>query len=179
MKMKRIGLVATIGFLMTACNNGNDQLGPGVQVYVDPSSYTWNVNELTDADGNCVYSADRYQDTVAQIVVTDNQDRPIGEAKLSVYLSPSNSTSPPDWNDEYVFYLYDDFNGNGVIDHPQEMVSGTGDPILYETETEKYSGTKTLFVRTNTSCGGYAATLHVYSGDGYGSLMINTVALRE
>jgi hypothetical protein len=113
------------------------------------------------------------------ITVSDSSGRPIGDMKLELYLSPSNSTSNPVLNNQHVFYLYDDFNNNGVVDHPDELVSGSGDPILYETRTEKYHGTKTVIVRTNTSCGGYRATLHAYAGDGYGAMVINTETLED
>jgi hypothetical protein len=169
-----IGLAA--GLWLSGCNDGDDQLPPGTQVSISPNSYNWTVTEQLDAQGNCEFSSDRYQDMIASITVADSFGRPIGEADLSIYLSPSNSTSPPHFNDRYIFYLYDDFNGNGVVDHPQEMVSGTGDPILYETKTEKYHGTKTMIVRTNTSCGGYLGTLHAYAGDGSAAMEISTQA---
>lgn len=168
------GLAGLLSLTLVACNNSNDQFPPGTQVTIAPSAYTWIVTERLDANGNCVFSADDYQDNVLFITVTDANGRPIGEMDLEIYLSPSNSTSPPQLDDWHIFYLYDDFNGNGVVDHPRELVSGTGDPILYGTKTEKYHGTKTVIVRTNTSCGGYRATLHAYAGDGYGSMEINT-----
>jgi hypothetical protein len=162
--------------MFTACNNRNDQFSPNTNVTISPSSYTWTVSEVLDSEGQCVYYNDDYQDNIMVITVSDSTERPIGEMKLELYLSPSNSTSNPAYNNQYVFYLYDDFNGNGVVDHPEELVSGSGDPILYETRTEKYHGTKTMIVRTNTSCGGYRATLHAYAGDGYGTMEINTQA---
>ncbi|MEJ2611128.1 MAG: hypothetical protein P8179_13855 [Candidatus Thiodiazotropha sp.] len=161
---------------LSACNGGDDQLPPGTRVSISPSSYTWTVTENLDEQGNCEISQDRYQDMIAYITVTDSSGRPIGEADLQLYLSPSNSTSPPQWNNRYIFYLYDDFNGNGVVDHPQELVSGTGEPILYETNTEKYHGTKIMIVRTNTSCGGFLGTLHAYAGDGSATMEISTQA---
>ncbi|MEW7985750.1 MAG: hypothetical protein AB2794_04175 [Candidatus Thiodiazotropha endolucinida] len=129
---------------------------------------------MLDNQGQCIFYPDDYQDNVMVVTVSDPNDRPIGEMKLELYLSPSNSTSNPILSNQHVFYLYDDLNGNGVVDHPEELVSGSGDLILYETETEKYHGTKAVIVRTNTSCGGYRATLHAYAGDGYGAMEINT-----
>ncbi|MEW8506907.1 MAG: hypothetical protein AB2598_09375 [Candidatus Thiodiazotropha sp.] len=160
--------------LFAACNNSNEQLPPGTNVSIAPSKFTWTVTEVLDSQGNCVFYSDDYQDNIMVVTVSDQERRPIGEIKLQLYLSPSNSTSNPALNDQHVFYLYDDLNSNGVADHPAELVSGSGDPILYETETEKYHGTKTVIVRTNTSCGGYLATLHAYAGDGYGAMEINT-----
>jgi hypothetical protein len=176
MNIKQLWPILLISFALSACNNSDDQLPPNTRVIVSPSSYTWTVTEFLGNDGQCIYFNDVYQDTVVQISVLDNQARPIGEVDLSLYLSPSNSTSPPAFDNEYVFYLYDDFNGNGVVDHPQELVSATGDQILYEAQTEKYHGTKTMIIRTNTSCGGYRATLSVFAGTAYGSMEINTEA---
>jgi hypothetical protein len=160
--------------MFTACNNSNDQFSPGTNVDIAPSAFTWTVSEVLNSEGQCIFYEDDYQDNVMVITVSDAENRPIGEMKLELYLSPSNSTTNPAYNNQYVFYLYDDFNSNGVVDHPEELVSGSGDPILYETETEKYHGTKTVIIRTNTSCGGYKATLHAYAGDGYAAMTINT-----
>lgn len=177
MDIKWLSAVVTaclLSLLLVACNNSTEQFAPGTTVTIAPSSYTWTVTELLDTQGQCMFSPDDYQDNVLIITVNDSNGRPIGEMDLEVYLSPSNSTSSPQLDNWHIFYLYDDHNNNGVVDHPQELVSGTGDPILYETKTEKYHGTKTVIVRTNTSCGGYQATLHAYAGDGYGSMEINT-----
>jgi hypothetical protein len=165
-----------LGLMFVGCNNENDQLGPGVSVTIAPSSKEWVVRDLIDENGNCVVSQDQYQDNTFLITVKDSEGRPIGEANLDIYLSPSNSTSPPQYNNEYVFYLYDDFNSNGVVDHPEELVSKTGDPILYETQTEKYHGTKSVIVRTNTSCGGFLASLEVFAGDAYNTASISTIS---
>ena len=163
-----------VGLLSTACNNKTDQYPVGTNVTIAPSAFTWTVSEILDNQEQCIFYQDQYQDTIMVITVSDSMSRPIGDMKLELYLSPSNSTSNPVMNNQHVFYLYDDLNGNGVVDHPDELVSGSGDPILYETHTEKYHGTKTVIVRTNTSCGGYRATLHAYAGDGYGAMEINT-----
>lgn len=174
--VKRWVLLPVLSYLFTACNNSNDQFSPGTDVSIAPSSFTWTVTEVTDSQGECIFFEGDYQDNVMVVTVNDSEGRPIGEMKLELYLSPSNSTSNPILNNQHVFYLYDDLNSNGVVDHPTELVSGSGAPILYETETEKYHGTKTVIVRTNTSCGGYRATLHAYAGDGYGTMKINTEA---
>jgi hypothetical protein len=171
--------IILLSSLFTACNSGNDQFPPGTNVTIAPSAFTWTVTELLDNQNECIFSPEDYQDNIMVITVSDSSGRPIGDMKLELYLSPSNSTSNPVLNNQHVFYLYDDFNNNGVVDHPDELVSGSGDPILYETRTEKYHGTKTVIVRTNTSCGGYRATLHAYAGDGYGAMVINTETLED
>lgn len=179
MNIKQLMTIFVITVAISACNSSNDQIPPNSQITVSPSSYTWTVTEYLDDIGQCIYFTDVYQDTVVQISVLDSNERPIGEVDISMYLSPSNSTSPVEFDNEYVFYLYDDFNGNGVVDHPQELVSSTGDSILYDTQTEKYHGTKSMIIRTNTSCGGYRATLNVYAGTAYGSMEISTEASDE
>jgi hypothetical protein len=175
----RLLLLAVLIYMLTACNNSNDQFSPNTNVSLAPASYTWNVYEMQDALGECIYNSEDYQDNIVVITVSDSSDRPIGEMTLELYMSPSESTSNPALNLQHVFYLYDDFNGNGVIDHPEELVSAAAEPILYETETEKYHGTKTMIVRTNTSCGGFRGTLHAYAGDGHGSMEIHTEASND
>jgi hypothetical protein len=172
-------LIMLLGFSFIGCNNSTDQLGPGTNVRIAPTEQTWIVSDLLDTNGNCVVSQDYYQDNVFMITVSNSNGMPIGEADLDIYLSPSNSTSPPQYNNEYIFYLYDDTNNNGVVDHPQELVSATGAPILYETKTEKYHGTKTIIVRTNTSCSGYLASLEAFAGDGHASATISTESVDE
>lgn len=171
--------IGAVALLSVACNNQNEQFPPGANVTIAPSAYSWTVIEYLDDQGQCIYFSDDYQDNVMVITVADASGRPIGEMDLEIYLSPSNSTSPPQQENLHIFHLYDDLNNNGVIDHPQELVSGTGDPILYATKTEKYHGTKTVIVRTNTSCGGYRATLHAYAGDGYDAMEIKTQTEEE
>ncbi|MES9993784.1 MAG: hypothetical protein ABW098_17680 [Candidatus Thiodiazotropha sp.] len=165
--------------LLSACNNNNDQFPPGTLVTIAPESFTWTVTEALDETGRCIFSSDDYQDNFIVITVKDENDRPIGEMELQIYLSPSNSTSPPQPDNLHIFHLYDDLNNNGVVDHPQELVSGSGESIIYITETEKYHGTKSMIVRTNTSCGGYLATLNAYAGDGYGTMSINTQDIQD
>ena len=168
-----------LSFAFVGCNNSNDQLGPETNVRIAPTEQTWFVSDLLDSNGNCVVSQDYYQDNVFVITVSNSDGSPIGEADLAIYLSPSNSTSPPQYNNSHIFYLYDDTNKNGVVDHPQELVSGTGAPILYETKTEKYHGTKSVIVRTNTSCSGYLASLDAFAGDGFDSVSIATEPLDD
>ena len=177
-RLINISLVVLLSSAFFGCNN-TDQLGPDTTVTIAPTEQTWFVSDLLDSNGNCVVSQDYYQDNVFVITVRDSNGSPIGEADLAIYLSPSNSTSPPQHNNEYIFYLYDDLNSNGVVDHPQELVSGTGQPILYETKTERYHGTKHIIVRTNTSCSGYLASLEAFAGDGFYSVNISTEAIDD
>jgi hypothetical protein len=167
-------MIITLGLILAACNNSDDQFSPGTNVTIAPTEFVWTVTEVLDNDGQCIYFEDFYQDNIMRITVADGGGRPIGDMKLELYLSPSSSTSNPAFGNQHIFYLYDDFNNNGVVDHPEELVSGAGEPILYETETDEYHGTKTVIVRTNTSCSGYKATLHAYAGDGYNAMEIRT-----
>jgi hypothetical protein len=172
-------LLPAIGFMLTSCNNSNEQYPPGTNVTISPTSTTWTVKEHKNQQGECIYYTDIYQDNVAVITVSDSNRRPMGQMTLELYLSPSQSTSNPDLNLLHSFSLYDDLNQNGVVDHPEELVSESRAPILYKTKTEKYHGTKTVIVRTNTSCGGALGTLHAYAGDGSGIMEISTQTEKE
>lgn len=159
--------------------SSDDQLPPGTSVNISPGAVDWQVTELRDDNGDCIFVEGDFQDNIFIITVTDRGGRPIGEANLSINLSPSNSTSNPLFDDRFVFHLYDDLNSNGVVDHPAELVSGSNDPILYETETEEFHGTKSIIVRTDTSCGGSLANLSAFAGEGFASVSITTTAIND
>ena len=47
--------------------------------------------------------------------------------------------------------LYDDKNGNGVVDDPEELVSDFGQ-LQFTTKTKEFSGEKLMFVRMDLAC---------------------------
>ncbi|MEW8449196.1 MAG: hypothetical protein AB2694_14310, partial [Candidatus Thiodiazotropha sp.] len=97
--------IGAVALLSVACNNQNEQFPPGANVTIAPSAYSWTVTEYLDDQGQCIYFSDDYQDNVMVITVADASGRPIGEMDLEIYLSPSNSTSPPQQENLHIFHL--------------------------------------------------------------------------
>lgn len=150
------------GIVLVACND-DQPLPPGSTVVVSPEKKTWLIRPVKDDNGNCIHFKDFYNDHPVLITVFDAQGSPIGEADLTVSLDLAGNTfSVPGGGP--VVRLYDDKNGNGVVDDPEELVSDSNDP-LYRTKTAKYTGEKLLILRMDLSCR-YQATLFAVS-DGY------------
>jgi len=151
--------ILTLIFILTACGADTKQLPPKAKILISPSTKEWNIipNIQTDADGNefCSIVEDHYQDEFITVLVTDSQDRAIGDIELVISLNLSGNT----YSGYPVVELYDDLNGDYIPD-PDELVSGKEDP-LYITTTDEYTGSKNLIVRMNLSCT-YRAQLAVF-----------------
>ena len=149
--------------VLAGCNSGGDQLPDGSTVVLRPDSFEWTIQPQGD---NCIIDPNLYQDQMFSIMVLNSAGNAIGEAPLTISLDLSGNT----FSGYPVLELYDDYNGNGVADGPEELVSSNTD-TLYETATEKYTAEKILILRINLSCpyqgnlyafsGGYLGTLHV------------------
>ncbi len=154
--------------VLAACGPGADEhpVPPGAQVQIEPQDFTWTIVPAQDSQGNPVCLEGVYNDHTFVIRVVDANGSPLGEVDLRVRLDlAGNTSSGPD-----VLRLYDDYNGNGVVDHPQELVSAAGQPALF-TRTAKYTGEKIVLVRVNLSCT-YRATLTAIAGSAHGSASI-------
>lgn len=147
--------------LLSACGStGSDdpQVPPDSNIEIVTADRTWDINVETDVDGNpvCNYDPDIYIDEPVVVLVTDSQDRALGNVDITFSLALSGNT----FSGLQVVSLYDDRNGNGVPDHPEELVSDINDP-LFDTETDERDGAKFVIIRMNLSCT-YRAILTVF-----------------
>ena len=147
MKIKLLAL-SLLSSLFTACGT-DQQLQPGSSVVIDPAVRDIEIVELLDANGLCIFSEDNFLDSPVAIRVLDSTGGPVGNADLTVYTDWSGNTFP---NGFEALKLYEDRNGNGVVDDPAELVSGASDAI-FRTETDEFNGDKLLLLRINLSCG--------------------------
>ncbi len=137
-------LVLTLS--LAACGAGRDEnpVAPGSEVIIAPDEITWDIEPRGVA---CAFDENNYVDEYLNIAVTDKDQIPLGDVKLSLSLTLSDNTfSGSPW-----LRLYDDLNGNGAVDHPDELVSGEEDGV-HITTTDEFNGNKTVFVRVNLSC---------------------------
>lgn len=164
--IKRFVAGAAIGTLLSGCGSGADEnpVPPGSSVRVNPTEVTWNITPITDVNGNPVCVNGIYNDHTFTISVLNSAGQPLGDVPLSIRLDLAANTSSTD-----LMRLYDDANGNGVVDHPQELVSGSGSVLF--TTTARYTGEKIVIARVNTSCT-YGGDLTVVAGPAFGSAHI-------
>lgn len=152
--------IALLGF--TACGPGGDEdpVPPGASVTINPQDIEWDITP----SAVCVEGI--YNDHTLAITVQNDNGVPLGEVDLLISADLAANTSAFD-----LIRLYDDVNGNGVVDHPQELVSSNGSPAFF-TKTDKFSGTRTLLVRVNLSCT-YRGNVNVFAGSAFASTSIN------
>ena len=141
-----IGLVcASWALLLGACSTG--QLPSGTTLAISPSARTIDVVERRDADDNCLFDAANHVDLPVLLALRDAQGAPIGDAEVTVYVDFAANT----YGGRPVLALYDDLNGNGVVDADSELVSGAEDGVA-RVRTSRYGGDRALLLRANLSC---------------------------
>lgn len=160
---KTIAATALAGAL-TACNDGSDNPLPGgATVNVSPQNKSFDIAENLDQAGNCIIDDTRYIDQYITISVNDVHGSPIGQADLTVSADYGANT----FSGYPVMALYDDTNGNGVIDGPEERVTDADDP-LFRTKTAEYTGERVLILRMNLSCS-FRGSVNAMSDGFFGS----------
>jgi hypothetical protein len=162
----KIVLLLTFVVSLAGCGGGDSNPIPvGGKVTMSQTEINWKLGN----PGVCVEDAN-YNDHVVFITVTDSSDRPLGDVEVLMSVDLTGNTSPG----VPVLKLYEDKNSNGVVDDPEEYVSGVGDPF-FKTRTDKYSGTKMIILRVNLTCT-YSGILNVFSGSAAtGRLDVNVV----
>jgi len=149
--------------VLSACGassgGGGDPLPVNASVQISPASITWDI-----ADGpDCTAF---YQDYTISITVFDAHNSPLGNVDLRIVADfAANTASPPE-----VLRIYEDFNGNGVVDDPAEYVSSNTSPA-FMTKTARYTGTKIILLRAYLGCN-YRGNLWVYAGPAFANMNI-------
>ncbi len=155
-KKQTLLMVASAALLISACNT--DQYPIGAKMRITPEIKTINIDPPEDLNQACTVDPNRYQDFPLNIVLTDGQDSPIGDAEVSVYVDFSGNT----YGGLDTLQLYEDKNGNGVVDVEFELVSDYNAPI-FRTRTDTYHGNTVLILRMNLSCT-YRGSVFAYAG---------------
>ena len=146
--------IAAIG-LLGACDSG--QLPVGASLSVEPSERSFLVEPNVQEDGTCVINPSLFIDMPFVLRLSGPDGSPIGDADVSAYLDLASNT----FSGVPVLALFEDRNGNGIVDADTELVSNFDDDLAV-VQTEDISGDFTLLVRANTSCP-YRGELFVFT----------------
>ena len=128
-----------------------------------PSTHAIDIIETVNASGQCEYIEANYLDIPLTITLSTDNGSPIGDEWVSVYTDFSANT----YSGQSVLSLYEDLNGNGVVDGESELVSGQDDDIA-RVRTDKFSGAKLLLLRINLSCA-FRGEVRALAGPAYGA----------
>lgn len=151
-RLRCIGWVPSVRhvpLLMMALASGcSDRVVPQDAVLtVTPDAHETTVIPERDDYGRCQLYADRFMDIPLHMQLSTADGTPIGNATLAVhadFTAQSFSGYP-------LVQLFDDRNGNGVVDEQSELVSGE-DHDAVTVKTDRWSGARGLLLRINLSC---------------------------
>ena len=176
MVKQQIGYTALfIMSALTGCSDGaggGNPVPPNSTVQLNQSGITWDIGETASP---CRVRSNPYNDHTIAISVLDPNGSPLGNVDFRVVVDLSGNTyffepAPPEPPGLPVLQLYEDRNGNGVVDDPEELVS-SNTSSAFKTTTDQYTGTKMVLLRVNLSCT-YRGNLHVFAGAAYGSVNV-------
>lgn len=154
-------LVATLA----GCGDGGggDPVPLGSSVRINQAAIEWEIGATPTP---CPVNLNNYNDHTIAISVLDSNNSPLGSVDIRVMADLSGNT----YSGTDVIKIYDDLNGNGVVDDPAELVSSNTSPAFL-TQTGRYTGTKIVLVRVNLSCP-YRGNLYAFAGAAFGSINI-------
>ena len=128
-----------------------------------PSTHAIDIVETVNSSGQCEYAEANHLDIPLTITLSTVNGSPIGDEWVSVYTDFSANT----YSGRSVLSLYEDLNGNGVVDGESELISGQDDDIA-RVRTDKFSGAKMLLLRINLSCA-FRGEVRALAGPTYGA----------
>jgi len=140
-----------------ACGGG-EQLPVQSSLSIVPAERTYTMVEYRDAEGRCLFDANRFVDLPVVLALRDAGGAPLGGVDVDVYVDFADNTFGP----FAPLALYEDRNGNGVVDADTELVSGEGDEIA-RVRMDAVQGNRALLLRANLSCA-YRSELFAYVG---------------
>ncbi len=151
---RRLLIVNTL--LLVSCTS--DVVPIDARLTISPEQHSLFITEFVDESGGCVFSDQHFMDIPILLTLTTANSSPIGGAAVTVYTDFSENT----YSGRAVLALFDDINGNGVVDIDSELVSGADDDIATVT-TAMETGSRRLLLRINLSCA-FTAELRAFSG---------------
>lgn len=164
--VKTLGM-GVIVFLLSACTN--DVVPVDATLELTPANHSIEVTERINAVGQCLSDANSYLDIPILMQLSTSNGSPIGDAMVSVYADFSDNT----YSGNGVLSIYDDVNGNGVIDADSELVSGELDDIA-QVRTASYTGSRMLLLRVNLSCG-FRGEIRAFAGAVHSTAVISVI----
>ncbi len=144
-RLRRCAACLSTALALGACSN--DLVPVGATLTLSPQAHSTVIEEWQDEQGNCLFHPDNHVDIPVNLQLTTVDGSPIGEASLDVYVDFAANT----YAGLPVLALYDDLNGNGVVDAETELISGVDDDIA-RVRTDQWTGARMLLLRINLSC---------------------------
>ncbi|MFQ5995605.1 MAG: hypothetical protein ACE5K1_10990 [Acidiferrobacterales bacterium] len=127
-------------------------------IVANPATIEWNVGAGAGCSGTNPPA--QFNNHRIQITTFNPDGTPIGEADIEMTLELSDNTTSP----IPVMFLYDDLNGNGVLE-AAEQVSSIASPNVYRTTTDESTGVKFMWLQVALDAGcSYAANFRIFSG---------------
>jgi len=157
--------------LLAGCTS--DQLPSGATLAIEPNARSFDIVERLDEDGRCRFVDGQYTDLPLVFALSDGQGAPIGNADVSVYADFAANT----FAGYPALALYEDRNGNGVVDPESELVSGTADDAV-RIDTDRFGGSGSLLLRVNLSCP-YRGEVFAFAGGVSASASIDVIAVES
>jgi hypothetical protein len=166
MNVLRTGSIGLLVSLVLGCDTG--QLPVDSSLEVSPSERKLVVSSQRTEDGLCVFNPESYIDYPFVARISGPDGSPIGGSSLRIYLSFGENT----FSGIPVMALYEDRNGNGVVDADTELASSADDDLA-TLKTDDVTGQTAFLVRANISCP-YQGELFIY-GDGVSATATITI----
>lgn len=165
---KWISLLLSVGVL-ASCQS-SDQLPAGASLQINPTSRSYTITVPEDFEVSCYTGPGMlYEDVPLLISLANDSGVPLGGVEVNVYSDYAGNT----FSGADVLQLFEDLNGNGVIDGDSELVSGIEDGV-YETKTSRSNGTAFLMLRMNLTCP-YKGTIFAFAGQYSASMDANVL----
>lgn len=161
-------MLSVLSALLSACTS--DVVPINSTLTLTPETHTTIIVERQNDEGRCLYFPDNYVDIPILMQLSTGDGSPIGDATLSVYADFAANT----YSENAVLSLYDDYNGNGVVDADTELVSGHTDDIA-RIKTDTWTGSRYLLLRVNLSCA-FRGEIFAFTGGVSGRATIEVVA---
>lgn len=149
------GTIGASAILAIACSS--EQLPVDAALSMTPEERRVEIVEYRDADGRCTFDPNRFVDLPVLMRLRAGNGSPIGGAAVRVYVDFAANT----FSGYPALALYEDRNGNGVVDADAELASDADDAIA--TVRTDDDGAHALLLRVNISCP-YRGEVFAYVG---------------
>ena len=146
---------AVAAALLAGCSS--DQVPTDAVMSLSPEERSIRITEFRDADGLCRTDGSRFVDVPMLLRLATRDGSPIEGAEAEVYVDFAANT----YSGHPVLALYEDRNGNGVVDADSELASGAGDSIARVRTGD--DGTYRMLLRADIACP-YRGEVFAYAG---------------
>ncbi len=163
-------LISGLLFVLVISGCANDAVPTNATLRITPESHATTVTEQRDSNERCLFQVSNYVDIPVLLQLTTADGSPIGDVDIDVYADFAANT----YSGYPVLSLYDDLNGNGVVDAPAELVSGPDDDIA-RVKTGTWTGARALLLRVNLSCA-FRGEVFAFTGGVSGRASIEVIA---